>query len=194
VDAHLKVVRRKLARLKLDPENARLHDERNLAAIKSSLSRFGQVEPIVVQKKTNRVIGGNGRVVVLREMGEVEVDVVELDIGDQRAKELSLLLNRSADLSSWDDDALRAIHEAGGVDLLAAGWTEAELVALLAPSDDEPEVPEPDPIEGHPHTVSFNPEAWATVERAIARLRKQCDDPAMRPNRAIELALADWLA
>ncbi|MGA1718738.1 MAG: ParB N-terminal domain-containing protein, partial [Aquiluna sp.] len=37
-----------IAELDLDPANVRQHDEKNLAAIKSSLKRFGQQKPIVV--------------------------------------------------------------------------------------------------------------------------------------------------
>jgi ParB-like chromosome segregation protein Spo0J len=44
-----------------DPGNVRTHGERNMEAIRESLSQFGQVEPLVVQEKTGRVIGGNGR-------------------------------------------------------------------------------------------------------------------------------------
>src|SRR5262249_46324156 len=42
-----------------DPANVRLHDERNLEAIKSSLARFGQQKPIVVDRQ-GVVRAGNG--------------------------------------------------------------------------------------------------------------------------------------
>lgn len=60
-----------------DPANARQHGERNLDAIRASLARFGQVEPLVVHKATGRVIGGNGRVAAMRSLGWTEADVVE---------------------------------------------------------------------------------------------------------------------
>jgi ParB-like chromosome segregation protein Spo0J len=49
-----------------DPANARTHDVRNLDAIRGSLARFGQVEPIVVQRGTRRIVGGHGRCVIVR--------------------------------------------------------------------------------------------------------------------------------
>lgn len=55
--------------LHLDPADARQHGERNLEAIMGSLQRFGQREPLVVQAKTGRVIGGNGRLLAMRELG-----------------------------------------------------------------------------------------------------------------------------
>lgn len=58
-----------LAQLVLDPENARLHPDANLEAIRGSLGLFGQVEPLVVQAGTHRVIGGNGRLAAMRDLG-----------------------------------------------------------------------------------------------------------------------------
>jgi hypothetical protein len=43
--------------LHLDPANAREHGPENMEAIFGSLKRFGQAEPLVVQKKAGRVIG-----------------------------------------------------------------------------------------------------------------------------------------
>ncbi len=56
----LAIQRVPLDALHLDPANARVHDDVNLDAIKASLTRFGQAEPLVVHKSTGRVIGGNG--------------------------------------------------------------------------------------------------------------------------------------
>lgn len=50
---------RPVADLVLDPANARSHDERNLAAIRDSLARFGQQKPIVVAAD-GTVLAGNG--------------------------------------------------------------------------------------------------------------------------------------
>lgn len=44
-----------------DKANPRTHDEKNLEAIKASLAKFGQVEPLVIQASTGMVVGGNGR-------------------------------------------------------------------------------------------------------------------------------------
>ncbi len=151
----LAVVRRRLDELTLDPANARTHDPRNLNAIRSSLERFGQVEPIVVQKSTGRVIGGNGRVAVLREMGVGGVDLVEVDVDDLNATALGIALNRSAELAGWDDDALgrllAELQQAPDFDHSVAGFTDAEITRLLDPvsgETDPDQVPEPpvDPV------------------------------------------------
>ncbi|MBA2557275.1 MAG: hypothetical protein H0V12_08040 [Chloroflexi bacterium] len=41
-----------------------------MEAIAASLRRFEQVEPLVVQKATGRVIGGNGRLVAMKKLGD----------------------------------------------------------------------------------------------------------------------------
>ena len=86
------VIRRvSLDTLHLDPSNARQHGDANMAAIQASLSRFGQAEPLVVQTSTGRVIGGNGRVAAMRDLGWTECDVVELDLTDLQATALWML-------------------------------------------------------------------------------------------------------
>ena len=53
----LTIKRVSLDSLHLDPSNARSHGPENMQAIESSLKRFDQVEPLVVQKGTGRIIG-----------------------------------------------------------------------------------------------------------------------------------------
>ena len=85
--------------LHLDAANGRSHDERNLGVIMGSLARFGQAEPLVVHQGSGRVIGGNGRLVAMRELGWGECDVVELPLGELEATALGIALNRSAELA-----------------------------------------------------------------------------------------------
>lgn len=89
-----------------DPDNARRHPEKNREAIRSSLLRFGQVEPLVVQESTRVVIGGNGRLEEMRDLGWDVVDVVFVDVEDDQAKALGVALNRSGELATWDVEKL----------------------------------------------------------------------------------------
>jgi len=82
------------ASLSFWPENARKHGPVNHEAIKQSLTAFGQAEPLIVQAGTNRVIGGNGRLAAMRELGWAECDVVFLDLDDAKAAALGVALNR----------------------------------------------------------------------------------------------------
>jgi hypothetical protein len=105
----MEVKKVKLSTLSEDSENVRLHGRKNIAAIRDSLERFGQVEPLVVQKSTSKVIGGNGRLKVMRELKWAECEVVEVDVDDEAASALSITLNRTGELASWDEEALTEI-------------------------------------------------------------------------------------
>jgi len=136
-----------------DPRNARLHPDENLAAIKASLAEFGQVEPLVVQRSSGRVIGGNGRLRAMLELGWREARVVRLDLDDARATALGLALNRTAELATWDTSTLTAlVRELGeaGAPVASFGLGEDDLRDILAAATEprrdvltEDDVPEP---------------------------------------------------
>ena len=104
-----------------------------MEAIKGSLSRFGQAEPLVVQKSTGVVIGGNGRLVAMKELGWTECDVVQLDVDGLDATALGIALNRSSDLAESNPivlakllDELRAEDSLDGV-----GYSGDDIDSLL---------------------------------------------------------------
>ena len=124
-----------------DPANARKHGERNLETISNSLRCFGQVESLVVQKSTGKVIGGNGRLRVMKDLGWDEVDIAEVDITDVQSVSLGIALNRTAELAEWDDEILAATLNGLALEeglLEAAGYDEEELAAMLAEAGFEP--------------------------------------------------------
>jgi hypothetical protein len=121
----------------LDPDNARVHPAENLAAIKESLQRFGQVVPIVLRGDT--VVGGNGTLMAMRELGHEEVRVVRFEGTEAEAKKLAIALNRTAELASWDAEVLgRQLTELSkdGVDPVAVGFDVADLEELFPDAPD----------------------------------------------------------
>jgi ParB-like chromosome segregation protein Spo0J len=144
-----------------DPANARTHDQRNLDAIRGSLARFGQVEPIVVQRGTRRIVGGHGRVEALRALGETHAAVVEVELDSTEATALAIALNRTAELAGWDDAALAALLESLPGDLAdVAGFSEAELGALLDALRPDPQVVEDDVPEPLAEAVTRPGDLW----------------------------------
>lgn len=117
-----------------DPANARLHNTKNLDAIRASLSQHGQVEPLLVQKSSGKILGGNGRYEAMRAMGWTRAKVNYVDADDLHATALSLALNRTADLAEWDKDVLpRLVEEmdkSGAFDLSQMALAEEDLKAL----------------------------------------------------------------
>jgi len=146
-----------------DPKNARSHPERNKAAVRASLEEFGQVEALVVQAGTGKVIGGNCRLAVLREMGVEKVKVSEVDVNDKQATRLGLILNRSAETAEWDTDNLaELLKELDEDDLLEGlGWDDGELEAILAdPDPGGSGGGDPGPPEVQPEAVSVLGEVY----------------------------------
>ena len=120
--------------LVIDPANVRTHGDKNRRAVRDSLRSFGQVEPVVVQKATGRVIGGNCRVEELRQLGEEQVWVHEYDCDDVTATRLAIALNRTSELAAWDDEALTQMLQMladGGCDIDELGFDQEDLEALV---------------------------------------------------------------
>ena len=123
-----------IAELDLDPANVRQHDEKNLAAIKSSLKRFGQQKPIVVDPK-GIVIAGNGTLTAARALGWDRIRIVRTQLEGSEATAYAIADNRTAELATWDDDAL--MQQLSALDLEdsalveAAGFSAAELEGMV---------------------------------------------------------------
>jgi ParB-like chromosome segregation protein Spo0J len=93
--------------LHIDPANARRHSDRNLDAIMSSLMRFGQQKPIVIDAN-NVVRAGNGTLTAAKALGWAHIDVVRSDLIGVEATAFAIADNRTAELAEWDLDILAA--------------------------------------------------------------------------------------
>jgi ParB-like chromosome segregation protein Spo0J len=94
----------KIDDLTLDPNNARLHPEENIADIESSLKRFGQVLPLVVWEGI--VVGGNGTLTAMRRLDWGEVKYTNFEGTEEEARALAIALNQTATKAVWDPDVL----------------------------------------------------------------------------------------
>jgi len=123
-----------LETLKEDPQNARVHPDRNMKAILESLRTFGQVEPLVVRTESNTVVGGNGRLVAMRELGWKKAKVVYVELDDEKAAALAIALNRTGELAEWDEQKLSELLGAITEEslLAATGFDDKELRKLVA--------------------------------------------------------------
>lgn len=106
--------------------NPRKWDDKALADVSESITRFGLVDPLIVngaKERMNVVIGGHLRLAVAKKLGFKEVPVVYLNLPDvEREKELNLRLNKN--LGAWDEELLKAFDT--GL-LLDVGFTPDEL-------------------------------------------------------------------
>jgi len=107
--ASIKIVSVPIHKLNPAPYNPRQWDEKQTAQLRTSIERFGFIDPVLVNganKRKNIVIGGHFRLKVAQEIGLKTVPVVYLDIPDlAQEKELNLRLNRNT--GSWNYDLLK---------------------------------------------------------------------------------------
>ncbi len=135
----MKVETLPVADLHEDPSNVRLHPERNMAAIRASLARFGQQRPILVDAK-GVVRAGNGTLAAARELGWETINVVRTPLEGSEATAYAIADNRTAEIAEWDDAALAATLrslQSEDFDLAAMGYDDAEVDALCAGLADE---------------------------------------------------------
>jgi DNA modification methylase len=124
--------------------NPRKISEAELEKLKNSIKKFGYVELVIFNQKTNTIVGGHQRLKALKELGFTEVECVIGSWTEAEEKELNIALNKIS--GEWDDDKLSAllldIKDTG--DIEATGFDGDELNKLLLKAQPDGEVEEDD--------------------------------------------------
>ena len=109
--------------------------------LKNSIQEFGYVEPIIINDRTGKVIGGHQRINVLKDLGYKEVEVVHVDLDDAHEKALNVALNKIS--GNWDaeklEDLLRDINLNTDLDIEFTGFDSDELDTIFGGSVELPE-------------------------------------------------------
>jgi len=77
--------------------------DREFEKIKNSITEFGYVDPVIVNKNLT-VIGGHQRISVLKTLGYSEIDCVVIDIDKTKEKALNIALNKIS--GEWNKELL----------------------------------------------------------------------------------------
>jgi len=131
----MKIIKKKTADLKAAPYNPRVDirkDKKFYEALYKSITKFGYVEPIIWNKQTGNVVGGNQRLAILEDSNKEEVEVVEVDLSLDDEKALNIALNKVS--GDWDDDKLNTLlNELSSHDYLMdlTGFTDEELEGII---------------------------------------------------------------
>lgn len=132
-----------IASLTFDEQNARMHPERQLAALAASLTEFGQRRPLVITDD-GTVVAGNGTLRAAMTLGWDTIAVTRLPFDDEaKIRAFAIADNRTSDLSEWDIDAL--LDTLGNDDVSA-------LLDEIGFSDDE--LRELEHVSEHPFTTA----------------------------------------
>lgn len=116
-------------RKKLQPGDA------EFVKIERSIDQFGYVDPLIVNKRSRRLVGGHQRLAVLRHRGLTDddtIDVSVVDLDDVAERQLNVALNKAT--GAWDDVLLAELLvglKQAGADTTLTGFSEAEMQAVL---------------------------------------------------------------
>lgn len=103
--------------------------------LKTSIERFGNVEPVVWNRRTGNVVGGHQRLAVLKSMGYESVPCSVVDLDEKEEKLLNIALNKIK--GQWDYDKLEEILSGFDYEVAtASGFSAEEIAVILANNDD----------------------------------------------------------
>lgn len=135
----MKIIIKKIDELIPADYNPRQLSVEQFDKIKESLTRFGFVDPVIVNIHAGRegvIVGGHQRVKVWRSMGNTEVPTVEVELPEEKERELNVRLNKAS--GEWDWDVLANAFEVD--DLIEWGFSEDELQIKEDDPEEEPEI------------------------------------------------------
>jgi DNA modification methylase len=94
------------ALLKLNPRNTRIHTDKQVAQLASSIGAFGFNVPILIDAKSN-VIAGHGRVCAAQVLGIATVPTIRLEhLSEQQIRAFGIADNRLTENAAWDQQLL----------------------------------------------------------------------------------------
>ena len=105
-------------------------------SIRRSIETFGYVEPVIFNRRSGNIVGGNQRSKVLQALGYEDVDCVVVDLDDEREMALNIALNKVH--GDWDTDKLEALLrqlDAACFDVSLTGFKEDELARMFRTGD-----------------------------------------------------------
>lgn len=166
-----------IADLVEDAENAKIHPEHNLAAIRESLGMLSQYRPLTGWRPAEGakivILAGNGTLQSMRAIGWTHAAVTVFEGKPHAARTLAIIDNKTAELSTWNEELVaRQIEECSAV------WAAEEVAPVVeetataeperAPAA-EPARPERVSHEQSKPVLAAEPAGPLTFARALAQ-------------------------
>lgn len=114
------------------PYNPRTIDKKEFSGLKKSLETFGFVDPAIVNKRNNIIVGGHMRVQAWKQLGNTTAPVVFVDLDEHEERKLNVILNSQAISGQYDELKLAELLETFKVD----DDYDALRLGELEPADD----------------------------------------------------------
>jgi len=126
----LVIVDREISKINPAPYNPRDITSPALGGLVMSLKTFGMVDPLVVNKRNNVLVGGHQRLKAAEVLGWTTVPVVEVDLNEANEKALNVTLNNPR-ISGFFTDELQIILNEFKVDLGEELFIDLKLNELI---------------------------------------------------------------
>lgn len=131
------IERRKLTELSpaaYNPRHKQGPGDVEFEKLKASVQAFGNVEPIVWNKRTGNIVGGHLLYEVLRNEGASETDVVTVDLPIEEERLFNIALNRIK--GGWDYNKLsEVLSEFDAIEARLSGFGAQEIMLLMADAE-----------------------------------------------------------
>jgi ParB-like chromosome segregation protein Spo0J len=184
--------------------NPRKITPKNKEALRSSMRRFGNLQPVVWNRRSGNIVGGHQRYDLHREAGDAATDAVVVDVGPAEEKAMNIALNARTVTGVFDDERLDALLkdiESDDKDL----FRDLNLGDLLKPLDIPKDLVEEDEVEEAPargrpqavvsYQIVFDDDAqlqrWYKFLGALRKWYPDEETIGARVTRYVEEALAE---
>ncbi len=124
------------------PYNPRTMPAHDMNSLRRSMRFFGCVEPVIVNRRSNLIVGGHQRVRAAVAESLETLPVVFVDLDEPSERQLNLALNRIS--GTWDPQLLQTLLSdlsSGGAELTLTGFSDEELGKILAEATAEEQPP-----------------------------------------------------
>lgn len=128
----IEVVEKNLSELRFAPYNPRKISEKQMEILKKSIKEHGIVDPLIWNRRTGFVVGGNQRLAALIDLEYEKTWVTVIDVSPEKEKALNLALNKIS--GDWDTPKLRELLvelDTGEFDIELTGFDEVEIQGIV---------------------------------------------------------------
>jgi len=167
----MQTTERKISELIPAEYNPRQLSDKQFEDLKASLTRFGAVDPAIVNihpERKNIIVGGHQRLKVAKSLGWETFPCVEVNLTRDQERELNVRLNKNT--GSWDWESLSTYFEVE--ELTDWGFSDKELFAYNE-SDfgDEFSLPDGDKEPFQQMTFTLADEQAEVIKQAISDIK-----------------------
>lgn len=161
----------------LSANNPRQIGPAAMAGLEASIERFGVVQPMVWNRRTETVVAGEQRIRVLSAKGIEDVDVVVVDMDAEGERALNVALNNPAIAGEFTDALETILDEIEGAD----GLLYDELFLNTLRSSEHEETRHDDTPEARVEKADELQAVWRTARGQVWEiLSKTCDGRSHR--------------